>query len=85
MLMNKTTCCFLDDVVLVFFGTRARASVCVCVCVYVSVCVCVYTLVRSRDTISSSFTYIETRLLFTFKPPVCVCVFSDLHSYLAFC
>ena len=42
MLMNKTTCCFLDDVVLVFFGTRARASVCVCVCVYVSVCgVCV--------------------------------------------
>jgi len=67
MLMNKTTCCYsLDDVVLVFL-VRARARA----------CVCVYTLVRSRDTISSSFTYIETRLFFTFKPPMCVrvCVF----------
>ena len=36
MLMNKTTCCYsVDDVVLVFL-VRARVCVCVCVCIHLS-------------------------------------------------
>ena len=61
------------------FCCSLDADVLVCL---VRVC----TVVRSRDAISSSFTYIETCLFFTFKPPVCVRVYvcSDLHSNRAF-
>ena len=81
MLMNKTTCCYsLDDVVLVFL-----VRVCVCVCVYI------YTHLSGHVIPSRVHLHVLKPVPFSLSNlpcacvRMCVCMCSDLHSHLAFC